>query len=154
MDLATVDGAFRIRLEHDRDRFCRLWLQFGDIVLGDGQEAIVWTDLESLARLRTLTDPRIDPDSAPPAQLLDAILGDDTLYDQSLVQLGESFDGNGVWRALRAYRWLNEAIFLLGDAARVDVILVRLRFDDYSNVVDHARQAHQVMTTPGVPPRP
>jgi len=82
-------------------------LKVGDDVLGDGEPAIEWASADALSRLRSVEDPRVDPDRQSAHPILDRLTSDieEELHDRTLNQFGESLDRY----SCHAYLWGDEA---------------------------------------------
>lgn len=134
--LLTDDGRFGVAVTPSEEpRFFTLCLLFDGEVVGDGEPAIVWSDLRGLTRLTSRSEPELDPRTQLPAEIHTSILKDDELASECLPGLGESFDRWSIY----AYRHGDLAVFvfaLLNAKAAPQCRMVD--FDQYSEVIEAA----------------
>lgn len=143
MRFVTNDGRFGIDLEaSEPNGFFLLWLVVNHCRIGDGTPAIVWTDLHSLRRVQSASDPRLDATNNSVLQILTVLTLPENRHLYVPV-LGECFDRYFV----RIYEYDGVVTILAIEDFKVDepeaVVWTTTARNGYDDVVDAAIEYHQ-----------
>jgi hypothetical protein len=141
------DGSFGVTLTAVGPRtFFVFRIKVGDEYLGDGEAAIEWTSVNALSRLRSVDDPRVDPDRHAAQRILDLLTSsiEEELHDRTLAQFGEAMDSYDC----HAYLWGDEAVMLFrphGRAESGDAMMARLSAPELAGIAAASAAAHAAL---------